>query len=143
MESWLESLAEPRAITALATVPHASGDERRALPQGGLNLMLARSWAEFMDPAMAILSQALAVRNGFAEALLQRVETASGVQQTGQRKTLSGYQLPGLSAGAMTSWRKVDGAGPIRAQGDQPPPSGWLMLPMPHANPWLAGGYRY
>ncbi|MEW5769244.1 MAG: hypothetical protein AB1831_02655 [Pseudomonadota bacterium] len=137
---FLDSILEPRAMTALATVPVA-GDAQGALLSNWVDPSLVRNWAEFVDPALALRWKMLIAGKGFSQAVMLRGEDAS-------RSEVHSLGRPGQGGGQVaTTWRNAVSEGAKRSLNGQQALREWLVLPMPDpkANPWLSNlaGYRY
>ena len=145
---WLQEAAmEPRLMTALATLPSPPRSEGQNLPEG-VDPSLVRSWAEFIDPVLALRWKTIAQMNGFSEALLQHPDNGTkGLKAGGAFANPLPGLVPRLNTGLSTTWSNVVSEGAKRSLSGQQALHEWLMLPIaePKANPWLSslGGYRY
>ncbi len=147
LSPWLESVLAPRLVTALATLPGMSRREGENLSQA-VDPAMVRSWAEVMEPSLAMRWNAFAQVNGFAAALLQRPEEREKALQAGGVPVNPTFGAASWSKmAATTTWSNVVSEGAKRALSGQQALQEWLLLPMPEpkSNPWLSGigSYRY
>jgi hypothetical protein len=146
-DPWLASVTEPRLMNALATLPGPLRREDRSLAEG-VDPFQVRSWAEFIEPMLALRWKTLAHLHGFAAPLLWLPEEWSTVSKVGGAPDGSmAYAAPWRNTSLSTTWRSAVSEGAKHALSGQEALQEWLMLPMPEpkANPWLSnlGSYRY
>lgn len=145
--SWGEAgAAPPRLMTALATLPGMLRGEGQNLPDA-VDPSQVRSWAEFIDPSLALQWKSFAQINGFYEALLRLTgKDAQGMHVGGLGVPMPG-KAPGDNGFVGNTWRNVVSEGAKHDLSGQQALREWLVLPMPEpkSNPWLSslGGYRY
>jgi len=138
---------EPRLMNALATVPAVQRAEGRSLGEM-VEPAKVRSWAEFMDPELALRWKTYAQQNGFSAALLWRHEEGSKAQKPGGLpESPIARGAPWINTSVSTTWRNAVSEGAARSLSGQQALREWLKLPTtdPKANPWLSnlGSYRY
>jgi hypothetical protein len=143
-DEWLEALAEPRLMIALATVAVEPGTAAK-LAKNALDPSSARNWNEFSEisPYMRGLAsgmdpkayQAIFNESANPRTTLRRVNHPLGIAIPDSFQ--AGIPLPS------TIWSKAFGDGP----GGVDAAKEWLKLPMPDPgfNPWLDlyANYRY
>lgn len=147
LEAWLDTVMEPRAMTALAAIPGAPRNEGQTLPEL-VDPARVRNWAEFVDPTLALRWMAFAEMHGFSEAMLPRSERrGSKMSRAGAPGDLWARFVPWVGAGLSVTWRNAAGEGQKHSQAGRQALEAWLRLPMPAAksNPRLSelGGSRY
>jgi len=140
---WLESMAVPHPMKALAIQPFQERLVHESIAQG-VDPSAVRSWAEYMDPVLAMQWQMFAQMYGFSEALLRR----PGESHKTEKAVGSGpVPRPGVDTGLHTTWTNVVTQGAKRSLTGQQAIQEWLKLPSPEpvSNPWLSnlGSYRY
>lgn len=138
---------EPRLMNALAILPAVPRTEGQTLGET-VEPAKVRSWAEFMDPTLALKWSRYAIQNGFSAALLWRHEDASKAQKSGGVPESSiARGAPWVNTNLSTTWRNIISEGATRSLSGQQALEEWLKLPTtdPKTNPWLTnlGGYRY
>ncbi len=140
---WLDAMAAPHPMKALAIQPFQERLVHESIATG-VDPSAVRSWAEYMDPILAMQWQMFAQMYGFSEALLRRPADSMKMQKAGGFGTLPS---PGVDTGVHTTWSNVVTQGAKRSLTGQQAIQEWLKLPTPAptSNPWLSnlGSYRY
>jgi hypothetical protein len=140
--SWLDAASAPRLMTALAVQPGVPLNADKNLSVA-VNPAVVSSWAEFMEPALAMWWKLSAQANNYSGALLRYLKEGTGVAIAPS----SPGGAPWRSTGLSPTWSNALSGGGKHFFPYQQASQEWLMLPMPvpKANPWLIhlGTYRY
>jgi hypothetical protein len=143
-EEWLDTLTEPRFMTALATVAIEPADHIRT-GNGTIDPSAVRNWLEFIDPELYMRWMAAGLDPRFSQAIFNRMSDSSGWPHW--TVVPIRISIPASSrAGAPlkpTIWSNAFGDGPSGHEAAQE----WLKLPWPEpwSNPWLSdnANFRY
>jgi hypothetical protein len=124
LADWLDSISEPRFMTALASVAlkpevYAQSLEKLADPA------TFRNWAEIIDPQVYLRWMALGIDPKFYQSVFYRMTDSGKLRRWGIQPALQG-KIPDGSVGASQD-------------------AAWLQLPQPpaKANPWLVNSVNY
>jgi len=144
VQAWLDAVAEPRVMTALAAVAMQPG-----VPVKNLNSQpdpaLVRSGEEFSDPRLYLALQAAGLDFMYGRAILR--QTPNGMGAPAQGFFPITLMIPEFARAGVplksTLWSKAFDEG----SGGHEAAQQWLKLPTPdpRANPWLSHNphYRY
>ncbi len=142
IQEWLDAVAEPRFMTALASVAMEPGITARAMNKP-IDPALVRNWAEFIDPNLYMRWLAAGVDSRYNQAILKQAPELRAPLQRGLfpiNIVIPGFAQAGVPLNPML-WTYAFGDGP----GGQEAAKEWLKLPMPdpRANPWLSSSLNY
>lgn len=141
---WLDAMAEPRFMTALATVALEPQADAQTLA-GQFDPARVRNWSEFIDPNLFMRWMAAGMDPRFSLALFNRFADPRqylrwAAYPAAAMAQLANPAMPSTWMGAM-----AHGMAPVLT--GAPATQEWLKLPSsdPKANPWLAHSatYRY
>jgi len=142
LQAWLDAVAEPRVMTALAVVAMQPGVPLQSLG-GQPDPALVRSGEEFKDPRLYLAWQLAGLDFMYGRAILR--QSANGAGLPAQGFFTINLMIPEFArAGAPlkpTLWSNAFGEGPAgHAAAEE-----WLKLPTPdpRANSWLSHNQHY
>ncbi len=142
LQAWLEAVAEPRVMTALAAVAMQPGVPVHSLG-GQPDPALVRSGEEFKDPRLYMAWQLAGMDFMYGRAILR--QSPNGVGSPAQGFFAINLMIPEFARAGVplkpTLWSNAFGEGP----GGHAAAREWLKLPTPdpRANSWLSHNQHY
>ncbi len=142
LQAWLDAVAEPRVMTALAAVAMQPGVPVQSLGSQP-DPALVRSGEEFKDPRLYLAWQLAGMDFMYGRAILR--QSPNGVGSPAQDFFAINLMIPEFARAGVplkpTLWTNAFGEGP----GGHAAAQEWLKLPTPdpRANSWLSHNQHY